>query len=259
MIVRETPDRFILINQNDHAHVAGILAAHWHADYFPGPERRASVELAVHHHDLAWILPDQHEAWDAGNQRYYSFVDFPLAPKLGHYVRGIEQALALDAYAGLLCSMHYATFPEMGSTEAGQAFQQAEQARQAHLRSELQLHTPLQLQQLQDQLLLLKCCDSLSIYLCINEPGVGKAQEHPWYRQGLPHTSSFPFAEGRNIQVGWRSLHTVEISPFAFDQAFAVHLPYRQVAKAGLRETGGLQALQQAPYQDYLVHLEPRT
>ena len=257
MIVRETPDSFILVNQHDHARVAGLMAAHWHPDYFPGPARRAAVELAVHHHDLAWIVPDRDEAWDAINKRYFSFIDFPLAAKLAHYVRGLDQAAALDAYAGLLCSMHYATFPDMGATEAGRAFQQAEQARQQKLLSELRLHTPLELQQLQEQLLLLKCCDSLCIYLCINQPGVSKAQEHPWYRQGLPHTSSFPFAGGRNIQVGWHNSHIVQVSPFAFDQPFVVHLPYRQVAKAKLLEMDGGQALQQAAYQAYPVTLEP--
>ncbi|MGV3502290.1 MAG: DUF3891 family protein [Adhaeribacter sp.] len=257
MIVRETPDSFVLITQHDHARLAGIMAAHWHPDYFPGPAQRQAVELAVHSHDLAWIVPDRQEAWDAARQRYYSFVDFPLPAKLAHYVRGIDQAVALDAYAGLLCSLHYATFPDMGATEAGKTFQLGEQARQEQLRQALQLHSPGQWQQLQEQVQLLKCCDSLSIYLCINEPGVSKAQEHPWYRQGLPGTNSFPFAGGRNLQVSWRDPFRVQVQPFAFDRAFELQIPYRRVSKARLRETDGGQALQEAVFQHYPVHLEP--
>nr|WP_253735858.1 DUF3891 family protein [Paenibacillus sp. FJAT-26967] len=27
---------------------------------------------------------------------------------------------------------------------------------------------------------LLKLCDELSLYVCLNEPGVSKDEEHPW-------------------------------------------------------------------------------
>jgi hypothetical protein len=49
----------------------------------------------------------------------------------------------------------------------------------------------------------------------------------------------------------------VQVRPFPFTQAFAVTIPYRQVAKEQIQSMGGQQALLQAPYQEYQVHLTP--
>ena len=68
MILRETPASFVLINQHDHARVAGRMAAHWRPDYFMGSQRRAEVELAVQLHDCGWIPLDQHGTWDPDTQ-----------------------------------------------------------------------------------------------------------------------------------------------------------------------------------------------
>jgi hypothetical protein len=256
MILRETPPSFVLINQHDHARVAGVLASHWHPDYFYGPERREEVLLAVEQHDCGWIPLDQNGGgWDVATQRPYSFIDFPLAPKLTHYSLGIDEVAASNAYAALLCSLHYTTFPDLETTAEGQAFRQKEQERQQKLKAALHLTTPLQEQHLHFHLQLLKCCDGLSIYLCINKPGVTKAQEHPWYREGIPY-STFFFTQGRNIQASWRNSQTVRVQPFPFTQPFAVSIPYRQVSKEKIQLMGGRQALLQAAYQEYQVHLE---
>jgi hypothetical protein len=257
MILRETPVSFVLINQHDHARVAGQMAAHWRPEYFAGPERWAEVVLAVAEHDCGWIGLDQNGGWDATSQRPYSFLDFPLEPKLAHYTQGIDEVAQTNAYAALLCSLHYTTFPDLQTTPQGQAFRQREQQRQQQIKAALQLATPRQEQELHFHLQLLKFCDGLSIYLCINKPGVTKAQEHPWYRDGIPHSNAFAFCPDKNIQVWWRNGQTVQVRPFPFTQAFAVSIPYRQVAKERIQVMGGQQALLQAPYQEYPVHLVP--
>jgi hypothetical protein len=255
MILRETPPSFVLINQHDHARVAGVMAAHWHPDNFAGPERREDVLFAVQEHDCGWIPLDQNGGgWDAATHRPYAFIDFPLTPKLRQYSQGIEEVAESNGYAALLCSLHYTGFPDLETTPEGQAFKHREQQRQQQLKASLQLHTPLQKQHLQFHLQLLKFCDGLSIYLCINKPGVTKAQEHPWYREGIPY-STFPFTQGRNIQASWRNSQTVQVQPFPFTQPFTVTIPYRQVSKAQIEAMGGPQALLQAPYQDYQVQL----
>lgn len=257
MILRETPASFVLINQHDHARVAGVMAAYWRADYFLGAERRAEVELAVQQHDCGWISLDQHGTWDAGTQRPYSFIDFPQAPKLSQYSRGIDEIAQTNAYAALLCSLHYSTFPDLEATAEGRAFRQAEQQRQQKLKAALSLTTTQQQQHLQFHLQLLKFCDGLSIYLCINKPGATKTQEHPWYREGIPYSNAFSFCQGKNVQASWRNSHSVQVQPFPFTQAFAVSIPFRQVMKEQIRVMGGQQALLQTAYQEYQVHLVP--
>jgi Protein of unknown function (DUF3891) len=256
MILRENPSSYVLINQHDHAGVAGEMAAHWHPDYFAGPERRPEVLLAIREHDCGWIPLDEHGGWDATGQRPFSFIDYPLAPKLQQYSQGISEVEASNAYAALLCSLHYTTFPDLDTTAEGRAFLQAEQARQQKIKATLALTTPRQDQELFFHLQLLKCCDGLSIYLCINKPGVTKAQEHPWYQHGIPQ-STFSFTQGRNLEVMWRNSQTVQIRPFPFTQAFVVTIPYRQVSKQQIQLMGGRQAQLQAPYQQYQVHLVP--
>jgi hypothetical protein len=257
MILRETPASFVLINQHDHARVAGVMAAHWRPDYFLGPERRAAVELAIQEHDCGWIPLDQQGAWDTTTQRPYSFIDFPLAPKLTQYARGIDEVADTNAYAALLCSLHYSTFPDLETTAEGRAFRQGEQERQQKIKAALEVNTPLQEQQLHFHLQLLKFCDGLSIYLCINKPGATKSQEHPWYREGIPYSNAFSFGPGKNIQASWRNSHAVQVRPFPFTRAFSVSIPYRQVLKEQIRVMGGQQALLQAAYQEYQVHLVP--
>jgi hypothetical protein len=256
MILRETPASFVLINQHDHALVAGGMAAHWRPEYFQGPEYRAEVLLAIREHDCGWIRLDDHIAWDAATQSPYSFIDYPLAPKLAHYALGIAEVAESSAYAALLCSLHYTTFPDLEATEAGREFRKEEQVRQQKIIAALGLNDAQHQEHLAFHLQLLKCCDGLSIYLCINKPGVTKAQEHPWYRAGIPY-SDFSFSQGENLQACWRNAQTIQVRPFPFTQAFEVSIPYRQVLKQQIQEMGPQQAVLEAAYQEYQVELVP--
>jgi hypothetical protein len=256
MILRETPASWVLINQHDHARVAGIMAAHWNPEYIPTPARWPQVLHAVEQHDRAWINLDQQLAWDAANQKPCSFIDYPLAPKLAAYTRGIDEVAQTNAYGALLCSLHYTTFPDLETTPAGRAFRHNEEERQHKIKAALPVNGPQAEQLLHFHLQLLKFCDGLSIYLCINEPGVSKAQEHPWYREGVPY-SNFSFTPGKRIQACWHKAQAVQVSPFPFGQAFTVTIPFRQVDKAQVQRQDGSQALPGAAYQHYQVQLIP--
>jgi len=130
VIVRERADSFVLVEQHEHALVSGEFAWRW----AERPVPLGSTLYAVENHDVGWQELDGEVLWNEASGRPHSFVDHPLGPKLEAWRRGIERVEARDAYAGCLCSMHYARFL-VGSENPGEAvFLERERARQGRLR-----------------------------------------------------------------------------------------------------------------------------
>ncbi|TGE21063.1 DUF3891 family protein [Hymenobacter metallicola] len=250
MIVRETPTSFICIDQHDHAQISGTLAAHWQPRYFEGTTWRPAVELAAAQHDRAWIPLDAAPIWNEAAQVPHSFLDYPPAPKVQHYQQGIDEVAQLAPYAALLCSLHYTAFPDLAKHAAGRAFLAAEAQRQQQLKRELQLTTPAQEADLAFHLQLVKFTDNLSLYVCLNEPGVRKEQEYPWFRQGIPSSDQFTFARQQLVQAAWHGPDTVELRPSPFPEVVPVRLRYRQVLKSRLATVGLRHSLQEAPVHE---------
>lgn len=255
MIVRETPASFICLSQHTHAQVAGRLAEHWPLAYFEGNERRAEVLLAVREHDRAWIPLDAAPIWNEHTQAPHSFLDYPTAPKVQHYQQGITEVEQMAPYAGLLCSLHYTSFPDLARSSAGQQFLRTETARQQRLRQQLGLTGSSEAATLEFHKRLLRFLDNLSLYLCLNEPGIAKAQEHPWYRHGIPFSDYFPFARHHLVQVEWPTPNQVRIHPSPFANPFRVALRYQELAKSQLLAVGLGQCFAHAPLQEQEVWL----
>jgi len=253
MIVRKTSDSFILINQHDHAHISGQIIDNWKPDYFTGDERKRSVIVAIYQHDRGWINLDAVPFWNDHDQIPYSFMDYPTAPKVVHYQAGINEVQEINLYAALLNSLHYTSFPDLGASEYGRIFLAKEFKRQATIKDTLGLHTPGAENLLGFHLQLLKFCDNLSIYLCLNEPGVKKEAEHPWYRSGLPNSEQFAFTKGEKINAVWLSTTQIRVTPFPFVAEFSVRVPYKKINTAAIAQQGLAAAFQQAVPASYEV------
>jgi hypothetical protein len=253
MIVRETPTSFICLTQHDHAQISGRLAEQWQLAYFEGLERRPEVLLAIREHDRAWIPLDAAPMWNEQTQTPHSFLDYPTALKVRHYQRGIEEVAELAPYAGLLCSLHYTSFPDLARNPAGQQFLRTETERQNHLQRQLQLTAPTEAATLEFHKRLLRFADNLSLYLCLNEPGTAKAQEHPWYREGIPFSNYFAFTQQQLVQVKWPSRSAMHIHPSPFAESFAVTLRYQELPKAQLKTAGLGQCVAEAPVEELEV------
>ncbi|TGD83243.1 DUF3891 family protein [Hymenobacter wooponensis] len=253
MIVRETPTSFICLAQHDHAQISGRLAEQWQLAYFEGLSYRPEVLLAVREHDRAWIPLDAAPIWNEQAQAPHSFLDYPTAPKVQHYQQGIEEVEHLAPYAGLLCSLHYTSFPDLAKSPAGQQFLRTETERQNRLKQQLQLMAPAMAATLEFHKRLLRFADNLSLYLCLNEPGTSKEHEHPWYRAGIPFSDYFAFTGHQLVQVEWPSPTAVHISPSPFTESFAVTLRYRELLKARLAAVGLGQCFAEAPVAELEV------
>ncbi len=83
---------------------------------------------------------------------------------------------------------------------------------------------------LKESLRLLKLCDDLSLFLCLNEPG---QNDHPWYRDGFRGEVSFCNRSGkRGIEL--------RIDPSPFRCSFEVTIPYQVVAGTSVSGAGKL-------------------
>jgi hypothetical protein len=227
VIVRETPDSFVLVKQHDHALASGELARRW-ADE---PRPLESTLYAIAHHDVAWRGPDAEVRWNEEAGRPYSFVDYPPELKVRAYAEGLAWVEERDPYAACLCSMHYETLlRRFGGSEAEARFVEDEARRQERLRAGMGEE---ELGNLERNLNLLRLCDGLSLFVCLNEPG---GDEDP-----PPYPEGFEFEGERYLPV-WEDRRTLRLDPNPFSGSFEVAIPYRTVGKDRQPiETGSLE------------------
>lgn len=222
MIVRESDHHFTLITQHDHGLLSGEIASHWGNDQFHAPDFQLVLTAALH--DMSWIEADQEPSWNDGQAKPYDFIDFPLSKRLDIYKDGLDQIEKINPYSALLISLHYCSFFS-GEDPSTLAFLENEQKRQQRLMKKAgKLHPDWN-----KGLSLLKLWDNLSLYVCLNEPGISKEQEHPWYKNGIPMKG----AEETDFHLKWVDTETISISPFPFQRIWTTFVPYTRVDDNG--------------------------
>lgn len=105
MIVAPTGGGVRFVTQPDHAALAGQFADHWGNDAFERPEPSPAVAIAAHVHDDGWWGRDRRpRLGDDGTP--VDFTEVPPEPWMRAFGEGIDAAVELDRYAGLLVAMH---------------------------------------------------------------------------------------------------------------------------------------------------------
>ena len=277
MIVRERAQHFVMISQHDHAQLSGWCAMLWGNERIPAPPvPRDALYLAASLHDVGWLALDANPAWNEAAGRPYTFVDLPNALRLPHYRRGIDFVERLDPYAALLCSQHYVSLlePELNAAgEEAKRFVVAERRRQHRLVRRLrEAGRDQELRRNRYDLSLLKIWDALSLYVALNEPGVAKSAEHPWYRDRVAVLPSYPdvapspgasagaggdTGAGTVLRARWLSGTDIGLQPFPFRETFTYALLTKEVAKPAVREWGIVEAYRWAPTSIQLVRFVP--
>jgi hypothetical protein len=169
-------------------------------------------------------------------------MDYPGGPKLAFYKQGIDEVIQMDPYAGLLCSLHYASFLQNATSVIGIDFYNEEKQRQQELINQLRIRND---RTLSFHLNLLKFCDNLSLYICLNEPGTPKEQEHYFYRKGFQQ--KFSFTDENSIDAKWLNKETVSLSISPFKKELKVQQPYKAVKKEKIKRTGLSAAYNESP------------
>jgi hypothetical protein len=253
MIRRQMGSEWFLITQDNHARLAGELAAHVGNQLFDRPEPNDAFVKGVTLHDCGWPLhDDQPTINSAGEPRDV----FETTPAIGLKVwwASAERAAAVNDRAGLLVSLHglalsvNATASTAGAGGAGQKhqfdlnnptsrfevnkFQHRQVELQESLRKRLGLGADLPLRQglaidselpaeqaIVFQFRLLQAMDSLSLAICCTKPPVvqiGPVQARPGGR-------ALSLRVRRDDQI-------VLVSPWPFDvEEIRVEVPYRRM------------------------------
>lgn len=249
MIVREKDDHFIMITQHDHANISGKLVDHWKNNFLLRSKLREEADWAIRQHDRAWIPLDEAPEWNEEKQRPYSFVDYPLITKLEAYHRGIKEVASQSLYAGMLCSMHYASFfSEDSEDQRIRRFLSEEKERQQQLFEMMEMDIPQDIYDLHFRRL--QFCDDLSLYVCMQEPGTPKEKEVSWFKNGF--RQPFDFAPGGMI-AHWKDQETVSVEPFPFEESFSIEIPYRTVSKKAITDKGLSKAFHEADIQNQRI------
>ncbi|CDQ18363.1 Protein of unknown function [Halobacillus karajensis] len=249
MIVLEKENYFHMIAQHDHAIISRQIVEQWKNHYLLRSKLREEADWAIQQHDRAWIPLDQDPEWNEDKERPYTFVDYPLKKKLSAYQRGIQEVASQSMYAGMLCSMHYASFfSEKDDNPLVQAFLTEEKKRQKDLFASMEMDIPYDVYDLHFRRL--QFCDDLSLYVCMQEPGTPKKKEVPWFKEGF--RQAFDFAPD-GMLANWVDETSVSVDPFPFEYPFSVDIPYRAVSKQEIEEKGLSKAFQETGVSRYTI------
>lgn len=145
MLVAAREDGYRIVAQNEHATMAGRFADRWGNERIDPPKPTAAMRAAGYTHDNGWWTWDLYPHLDAEGAPVNLF-EVPTASWEQFYERGIETAVELDPYVGLLVSMHgsgvrrqrYGTAPSMPDrSDEYAAFVDREETRQRRLAADL--------------------------------------------------------------------------------------------------------------------------
>lgn len=245
MIVLRRSDGLVLIDQLDHAALAGIFAGHWGNDDFAAPEPLEAVVLAASRHDEGWRDWDESVRYDAVTQRPLYFLDVAIEDYVELYARGIERIVSIDRYAGLLVSMHgtgnvcgrwgiqrgirLSKYDGSSWPEVITRYVLDEERRQARLKLALVGLDPVERRSRFERRLwsnyeLMQAWDRLSLFLCRTAPG-----EHLEADLGVVPTSlEGGEAESLSVTALGDALAVVDPWPFGVD-AIEASIPVREI------------------------------
>lgn len=216
MIVRRQEDSFVLVRQHDHGLISGEFARKLSLEIIP----EKPTLFAVRNHDIGWQDLDKEIRFNPSTGAPYSFIDYPLEPKLLAYKQGLDQIEAQEPYAAYLCSMHYSSFVRNSSESAAVEFRESEESRRTKLERELPQGW---LANAEYNFRVLQLCDNLSLFVCLNEPG---ENTYPPFKNG------FVFMGGK-FQPVWRDDQALSLVPNLFSGFFELSVPYRRVGRDG--------------------------
>jgi len=190
MIVQQHGDPMVLIRQTDHAFLSGFFAREWGNEVFERPEPFASFCLAAAEHDNGWQEWEMLPGVDPRTFAPHTFMTVPTDEHIALYQRGIERAVRVDLYAGMLIVGHCmdlydrarATMPGYSakyvkSHEQHVAADFVQRLRLQQLRLKVDLRNDPAMRPFTDESRIkanqqrLDALDRLSLYFCLGEGG----------------------------------------------------------------------------------------
>ncbi|WP_087974379.1 DUF3891 family protein [Oceanobacillus rekensis] len=254
MIVREHEHDYVLIQQDHHAQISGYILEQWKSEYFLGPELRDSVEYAAYKHDYGWKEFDKQPFYNDKENKPFTFFDFPNLPKIILYKHGIDEVEKVDSYAAMLCSEHYKRFLLNNTSIEAQAFVIYEEIRQQAIVDTLNKFNK---RLFEFHYSLLQLADNLSLYICMNEPGTSKQNEHPFFKEGIPTNTPLHQFCTQKLQLRWLNNHTIAINNFPFKGPITFNVKQKVVTKDSITNQGLIESYEEASLEELLITILP--
>jgi len=255
MIVREHENEFIMIEQADHSVISGDCFANWKLELLKGAEFADAVRYAITNHDFGWHDFDKMPFWNDVTEAPYNFMDFPVIPKLVFYKNGVDELENLNPYAGMLASRHYSHLSIGDSDwEEAKEFIKFEQERRERLENNI---TDFNSDLFEFHYATLAVCDNFSLYVCLNEPGSTKQDEHPLFKEGFPIPAALDLFKEKKFSMKWLCNDEVKISPFPFNNETNVTLKQRTVSKNSIKQDGLIKSYMDAPVREISITFVP--
>src|SRR5699024_9972063 len=105
--------------------------------------------------------------------------------------------------------------------------------------------------QVAEHLALLKLADNLSLYLCLNHPGVTKEAEHFFFKKGIRVASSV--AEWKSgaekLTANWKNQSRIEVGGIPYVRPCPVACQAKNIMKERIAEKGLITAYTEAAYE----------
>lgn len=181
---REYAGRYLLITQDDHARLAGELAAGFKQSWLP--EVSEPIIDAIAMHDCGWRELDEEQlAAVRSGDRPRSFLDMSVPEFLSAWTKSIERVVERSSTGGAVVSVHFSRLAEYrlalhqdapAETRALEKFVESETERRRRLVA------PCGVSPIPFFVDVLQLCDLVSLYLCC---GAESAVEFPQFDHKL--------------------------------------------------------------------------
>ncbi|KFN01740.1 DUF3891 family protein [Bacillus clarus] len=240
MIFRnKNEEEIILIRQHDHGFLAGEIANYMKEDFFEDSAYLKESTDAIYEHDRGWIGLDKTPIWNDAKNVPYTFMDCPSSLRFVFYKIGLNEIENSNPYGALLCSKHFISFPLNQEDEEMISFYKQELDRQKRI---LKTLTIKQHEMFDKHYKLLKFCDELSLYACMNKPGVKKKDEIALFKGGFEGTEIFNENTDEPLKAEWIDEQNIRITPFPFKSEFETYVKYKSLNTSLIEEMGIVKA-----------------
>ncbi len=252
MIIRNHDTELIMIEQDHHAHLSEEMIHHWINHFFKNDPFVDSVMYAIRTHDCGWRPFDKQPFWNDQTDMPYDFTSFPVIPKTVLYTQGIDEVEAVDPYAAALCSAHYMKFVSKSNMKEAKDFLKEEEKRVHKI---LASYPQIDSEVFDKHVKILQFADNISLYICLNDPGVSQENVHPFFKQGIAISTNIDGIAKESIGAHWKDEDTIILKGLPYVKPFTISIQQKNVSKQAIHEQGILKTYEQTPYENVDIQL----
>jgi hypothetical protein len=106
MLIRHIAGELVIVRQTDHMAQAARVAAQWGNEQFPAPAHREETLRAAGLHDNGWRIWEDEPTLLPETRRPRNLTEMERRVHAAFYAAGVERAVAIDPYTGLLVNLH---------------------------------------------------------------------------------------------------------------------------------------------------------